>query len=111
MQKTICNRENGSRSKLWDRQCWITDSMLSLVHSRLEYLFQRDAAKFNNADTDPDSPLWALLRDVEYYIEELRVKNGLREPSVLNRDEKWPESLEAPAPAPAAGSEPQGRSE
>lgn len=95
-QKTVCNRENRSRSDLWGRQCWIADSVLSLVQSRAEYLFQQNASKFSNADIDPNSPLWALLEDINYYIEELRVKNGLREPAVLNRDEEWPSEITTP---------------
>lgn len=89
--KTTCNSENGSRSELWDRNCWIADSFASLISSRIEYLGEKygDILK-----AGPDSPFWDLIRDLEYFCEELRVKNGLRHPGVLNRDEKFPSELE-----------------
>lgn len=92
--KTVCNRENKSQSDLWNRKCWIADSMASLVQSRIEYLAAKYAPELK-ADTNPDSPLWKMVEDLKYYCEELRVKNGLREPSVLHRDEKFPSEIDA----------------
>jgi len=92
--KTACNRENGSASELWNRKCWVADSLVSLVSSHIDTLAAKYAPDLN-ADTDPDSPLWKLVKDLEYYCEELRVKNGLRHPGVLNRDEKFPVEIDA----------------
>ena len=90
--KTVCNRENGSRSSLWGRNCWIADSLLSLLQSHIETLTENRCDQFG-AQNNPDHPLWKLAKDLDYYCEELRVKNGLRSPSVLNRDEEFPEEI------------------
>lgn len=95
-EKTVCNRENGSTSDPNNRQCWITDGAVSLVQSHLDYLAQKYAPKLQ-VDTDPNSPFWEMVRDLHYYCDTLRVRNGLREPSVLNRDEKWPDELDVTA--------------
>ena len=91
-EKTTCNRENGSTSDLWGRQCWVADSFASLVANFADNRAERMAAAFG-AESDPDHPLWKLIADINYYAEDLRVKNGLRHPAVLNRDEKWPETI------------------
>jgi hypothetical protein len=94
MNKTNCNRENGSQSDLWNRECWIADSFASLIQSRLEYLAAKYAPDLK-AEADADSPLWKLVADLHCYCEELRVKNGLRPPAVLTRDEEFPVEIEA----------------
>ncbi len=66
--------------------------MVSLMQSHIEYLGEKYAQKLG-VDTDPDSPFWALLKDLGYYGEELRVKNGLRHPAVLNRDARFPAEI------------------
>ena len=76
-EKTVCNRENKSQSDLWNRKCWIADSLASLIQSHVEYLAEKYAPELN-ADTDPGSPLWKLTKELDYYCEELRVRNGLR---------------------------------
>jgi len=76
-EKTVCNQENGSTSSLWNRRCWIADSMLSLVDSHLEYLYEIH-------ENMPEEVYTKLHR----YIEELRVDNGLRSPGVINWERK-----------------------
>ena len=93
-EKTTCNRENGSTSAPWARNCWIADSVASLIQSRVEYLGRMHGGKFG-ADTDPDHPLWAFIEDLNRYCEEIRVKNGLREPEVVTWNPliEWPEEV------------------
>lgn len=61
---TVCNREAGSFSRLWGRDCWITDSVLSLVQCSIEEGMNR---------SDPNDPLWSVYR----YCDELREKNRI----------------------------------
>jgi len=91
-EKTTCNRENGSQSDLWGRNCWIADSVANLIQSRIEYLGTIHADKFG-ADTDPDHPLWAFIEDLNRYCEEIRVRNGLRDAEVVTWDPliEWPQ--------------------
>lgn len=88
-EKTVCNRENNSQSDLWDRKCWIADSVASLVQSRIEYLAEKYAQELK-ADTNPDSPFWKFTKELDYYCEELRAQNGLRHLAVLNQDASFP---------------------
>lgn len=91
-EKTTCNRERGSRSALWNRQCWIADSFASLISSHIETLGER-CGEILKVHNDPDSPFWEMVKELEYYCEELRVQNGLRHPGVLNKDVVFPEEL------------------
>lgn len=59
-----CNREAGSFSRLWGRECWIADSVLTLVQCSIDE--QMDA---NN----PNDPLFKVYQ----YCEELRQKNRI----------------------------------
>lgn len=74
--KTTCNKENGSFSDLWGRQCWVADSMLKIVQSRLEDVYEQGVI--------PEETYQALRR----CIEELRVDNGLRPATVINWERK-----------------------
>lgn len=92
--KTVCNKEDGCMSDLWDRKCWVADSFASLISSHIEMLGEK-YGEILKVHSDPDSPFWKMIEDLEYYCEELRVKNGLRHPGVLNRDEKFPSEINA----------------
>lgn len=63
---TTCNREAGSFSELWGRDCWIADSVLKLVQCSIDE--EMDA---NN----PNDPLFK----VHQYCEQLREKNRIGE--------------------------------
>ena len=65
---TICNRENGSFSQLFGRDCWVADAMVSLIQSAFE-----PGEMFDTTDETH-----ALLVKIENYCKELRQKN--REP-------------------------------
>ena len=61
---TICNREAGSFSRLWGRECWVADSVLKLVQCSIDE--EMDAS-------DPNDPLFKVYQ----YCQELREKNRI----------------------------------
>jgi len=64
-EKTICNKENGSFSELFGRDCWVADSMLKLVEVAFE------PGEYRN--TSPDAQ--AVCEAVVKYCKELRQEN------------------------------------
>lgn len=60
----VCNREAGSFSRLWGRDCWIADSVLKLIQCSIDE--EMDAS-------DPNDPLFKVHK----YCDELREKNRL----------------------------------
>ena len=91
-EKTVCNRENESMSDLWGRNCWVADSLASLISSHVETLGEKYGEKLGVLN-DPDSPFWQMIKDLEYFCEELRVQNGMRPAWMLNRDEAFPSEI------------------
>lgn len=63
---TTCNREAGSFSRLWGRECWVADSFLKLIQCSIDE--EMDA-------NDPNDPLFKVYQ----YCEELREKNRIGE--------------------------------
>lgn len=61
-----CNREAGSFSRLWGRDCWVADSVLKLIQCSID--------EEMNAH-DPNDPLFR----VHQYCEQLREKNRIGE--------------------------------
>jgi hypothetical protein len=61
-----CNREAGSFSRLWGRDCWVADSVLSLIQSSIDE--EMDAG-------NPSDPLFK----VHQYCDKLREKNRIGE--------------------------------
>jgi hypothetical protein len=61
---TTCNREAGSFSRLWGRECWIADSVLSLIQSSIDEEMDKHA---------PNDPLYRVW----LYCEELKEKNRI----------------------------------
>lgn len=70
-----CNKERGSFSQLWGRDCWVADSLVSLVLVHAETLFER------SEDPATDEALKSIME----YCKELREKN---------RQEFWPDEIE-----------------
>ena len=62
--QTVCNREAGSYSHLWGRDCWVADSVLSLIQCSIDE--EMDAH-------NPNDPLFKVYR----YCDKLREKNRL----------------------------------
>jgi hypothetical protein len=60
----ICNREAGSFSRLWGRDCWVADTVLKLIQSSIDEEMKAH---------DPNDPLFK----VHQYCEELREKNRI----------------------------------
>lgn len=66
-----CNREAGSFSHLWGRECWVADSVLDLVQCSIDE--EMDSH-------DPSDPLFKVWT----YCRELREKNRIGEfPDVI----------------------------
>lgn len=65
-EQYICNREAGSFSCLWGRNCWVADSVLKLIQSSID--------EEMNAQ-DPNDPLFK----VHQYCDKLREKNRIGE--------------------------------
>jgi hypothetical protein len=61
----VCNKENGSFSQLWGRDCWVADSVLSLVYTHADLLYEQST----------DENVDAALKKIMSYCEELREKN------------------------------------
>ena len=59
-----CNKEAGSYSHLWGRNCWVGDSMLKLIQCSIDEEMNRH---------DPNDPLWKVYQ----YCEQLREKNRI----------------------------------
>jgi hypothetical protein len=64
---TVCNKENGSFSQLWGRDCWVADSVLKLIMCHAEDLDQKVTTK---------EAEWAIKKIVDY-CKELREQNRL----------------------------------
>lgn len=64
---TVCNKENGSFSQLWGRDCWVADSVLKLVGIHADMLYEQS----NDPAVDE------ALKKVMAYCEELREKNRI----------------------------------
>jgi hypothetical protein len=62
---TVCNKENGSFSELWGRDCWVADSVLKLVICEADRLFEQS----NDPEVD------RTLKGIMAYCDELREKN------------------------------------
>lgn len=62
----VCNKEAGSFSDLWGRNCWVTDSVLKLIQCSIDE--EMDAS-------NPSDPLFK----VHQYCEQLRQKNRIGE--------------------------------
>jgi len=60
----VCNKEAGSFSHLWGRDCWVADSVLKLIQCSIDEEMDR------NDPTDPLFKVWT-------YCKELREKNRL----------------------------------
>lgn len=65
---TVCNKENGSFSQLWGRDCWVADSVLKLVEVEADRLFEQN--------TEGEAVDTALKR-IMAYCQELREKNRI----------------------------------
>lgn len=61
----VCNKENGSFSELWGRDCWVADSMLKLIEAAF------DSGEYRNQSEGAQE----VCRAVEKYCKELRQKN------------------------------------
>ena len=61
---TSCNKEAGSFSELWGRDCWVADSVLSLIQCSIEE--EMDSSNLQD-------PLFKVYK----YCGELREKNRL----------------------------------
>lgn len=59
-----CNREAGSFSELWGRDCWVADSVLTLIQCSIDEQMDK---------CNPNDPLFKVWR----YCEELRMKNRI----------------------------------
>jgi hypothetical protein len=64
----VCNKENGSFSQLWGRDCWVADSVLKLVEAAF------DPGEYRNQSKGARE----VCQAVENYCKELRQLN--REP-------------------------------
>ncbi len=64
-EKIGCNRENGAFSELWGRNCWVADSVLTLIMSFIE------PGEWH--DTSPGAQ--EVCQKVEAYCQKLRLKN------------------------------------
>lgn len=62
----VCNREAGSYSSLWARDCWVADSVLKLVQCSIDEKMDKH---------DPTDPLFKVWQ----YCQELREKNRIGE--------------------------------
>lgn len=62
----VCNKEAGSFSELWGRDCWVADSVLSLIQCSID----EEMDKHN-----PKDPLFKVWK----YCEQLREKNRVGE--------------------------------
>lgn len=62
----VCNKEAGSFSRLWGRECWVADSVLKLIQCSIDEQMIKD---------DPNDPLFKVWK----YCEELREKNRIGE--------------------------------
>jgi hypothetical protein len=65
-EQDVCNREAGSFSRLWGRDCWVADSVLKLIQSSIDEDMNQH---------DPNDPLFKVYR----YCAELREKNRIGE--------------------------------
>lgn len=65
MDKIVCNKETGSFSQLWGRDCWVADSMLKLVFVEADRLHEQSQSE------DVDKVLTRIME----YCKELREKN------------------------------------
>lgn len=65
---TVCNKENGSFSQLWGRDCWVADSVLKLVEIEADRLYEQN--------TEGEAVDVALTRVMDY-CKELREKNRI----------------------------------
>lgn len=61
---TVCNKEAGSFSELWGRDCWVADSVLSLIQCSIDE--EMDSS-------NPADPLYKVWR----YCEALKQKNRI----------------------------------
>jgi len=61
-----CNKEAGSFSRLWGRDCWVADSVLKLIQCSID-----EEMDLGN----PNDPLFK----VHQYCQELREKNHIGE--------------------------------
>lgn len=61
----VCNRENGCFSQLFGRDCWVADSMLKLIESHADTLYEQS----QSADVDK------AVKSIIEYCKELRAKN------------------------------------
>lgn len=57
----VCNREAGSYSSLWGRECWVADSVLELIQCSIDEEMDRH---------DPNNSLFKVWQ----YCEQLREK-------------------------------------
>jgi len=62
-EKLICNKENGCFSELFGRDCWVANSMLDLIDSYLEDMWN---PRFSKEEV--------INRTIDY-IKELKEKN------------------------------------
>lgn len=65
-KELVCNREAGSFSHLWDRDCWVADSVLSLIQCSIDEKMDRH---------DPNDPLFKVWK----YCKDLRELNRIGE--------------------------------
>jgi hypothetical protein len=71
-QMLVCNREAGSFSRLWGRECWVANSVLGLIQSSI------DEEMDQHNPTDPLYKVWL-------YCEELKEKNRIGDfPTVID---------------------------
>jgi hypothetical protein len=78
---TTCNKENGCYSSLWGRDCWVADSMLKLIYSHADTLYEQS----ESSDVDK------AIKSIMDYCDELRKKN---------KEEHWPDELHPDLSAP-----------
>lgn len=60
----VCNREAGSFSRLWGRDCWVADTVLKLIQCSIDEEMNRH---------DPSDQLWKVWQ----YCEKLREQNRI----------------------------------
>jgi hypothetical protein len=61
----VCNKEDGSFSQLWGRDCWVADSVLKLIHVHADLLYEQSN----------DPAVGEALRKIMAYCNELRDNN------------------------------------
>lgn len=63
---TVCNKENGSFSQLWGRDCWVAESVLKLVEIEADRLYEQN--------TEGEA-VDATLKRIMAYCKHLREQN------------------------------------